>query len=310
MQKAIDTLGPGQTALFRAGSYGRGECEGASDSGSGGAYVTLKAYPGERAVFSAGTDGVLYISCSYLRVEGLVVQGPGAVGGTLVYGVSGSHHIELVRNEVTGSVCQGIYTDEETSDYTMLRNWIHHNGKSACDRQAHGIYVQGDAHLIANNLIHDHPEGFGIQHYDYGRNVRIINNTITHAGHGGIVVGGGASGPSGSRVAGAVVVNNIVAYNGTYGIDSDSTAPTSCQIHHNLAFGNGDAAYDSGFPSGCLSNNMSGNPLFVDLAGRNLAVTASSPAVNSANTAMAVGPAYDGTSRPAGGAADVGCYER
>ena len=260
MQKAIDSLGPGQTALFRAGSYGRGRCEGSADSGSDSGYVTLKAYPGERATLSAGTDGVLYLSCSYVRIEGLVIQGPGAVGGTLVYGVSGSHHVELVGNEVTGSVCQGVYTDEETSSYQVLRNWIHHNGQSACDRQAHGIYVQGDNHLIANNLIHDHPEGFGIQHYDYGRNVRIVNNTITYAAHGGIVVGGGGSGPSGSRVAGAVVVNNILAYNGTYGIDSDSTAPTSCEIHHNLAYANGRAPYDTGFPSGCLGSNRDRRP--------------------------------------------------
>jgi hypothetical protein len=270
--------------------------------------VTLRGDPG--AVVAASGDGVLYIACSYLRVEGLKIQGPGAVGGTLVYGVSGSDHVQIVGNEVTGSVCQGIYTDEETADYEILRNHVHHNGTSACDRQAHGMYIQGDRHLIANNVIHDHPEGFGIQHYDYGRNVRIVNNTVTHAGHGGIVVGGGGAGPGGGGVSGAVVANNIVAYNGTYGIDSDSNNPNSCTIHHNLAFENDSADYDGGWPGGCLGSNQSGNPLFVNVGARNLALQAGSPGVDSGDAALAVGPAYGGTSRPQGAGPDKGAYER
>lgn len=305
VQKAIDTLQPGQTALLRGGNYNRAECVGATDSGSAsGGHVTLKAYPGETPVLSASSDGVLYIDCDYLRVEGLTIRGPGNVGGTLVYGVGGSDHIQLVGNEVTGSVCQGIYTEDTTANYEILRNRIHDNGTSACDRQAHGIYLEGNNHLVANNLIYNHPEGFGIQHYPQGNNARIIGNTITHSGHGGIVIGGSRG------VSGATVVNNIVAHNGSYGIDRDSSAPSSCSIHHNLAYANGTANYDSGWPAGCLGTNLAGNPLFLDLAARNLAVQATSPAVNAGDPNNTISPAYDGTTRPIGNAPDIGAHER
>jgi hypothetical protein len=263
--------------------------------------VTLRGEPG--ATLSASNDGVLYIDCDYIRIESLKISGPGTVGGTLVYGVDGSDHVQLVGNEITGSVCQGIFTEASTASYEILRNWIHHNGTGACDRQAHGIYLEGDNHLVANNVIHDQPYGFGIQHYPEGSNARILNNTITYSGHGGIVVGGSGG------VSNAVVANNIVAYNGTYGIDRDSSAPSSCSIHHNLAFSNGSANFDSGWPGGCLGSNLTGNPLFSNLAGRNLAVQAGSPAISTADPSLAVSPAYDGA-RPEGAGPDIGAYEQ
>jgi hypothetical protein len=310
-QKAIDAMQPGDQTYVKAGTYGRTVCDSSGGDGgsAGGGHVTLRAYGSDRPVLTASTDGVLAIGCDYLRVVGLVIKGPGVVGGTLVYGMSNSDHVQLIGNEVQGSVCQGIYTEEETADYEILRNWIHNNGTSACDRQAHGIYLQGDRHLVANNLIHDHPEGFGIQNYDYSRNVKIVGNTISHAGHGGIVVGGSGCGPGGCKVAGTVVVGNILAYNGTYGIDRDSTAPTSCSIHHNLAFQNGSASYDSGWPSGCLGANSTANPLFVNVGARNLRLQTGSPAIDAGDAAYMYSPAFDGVARPQGAGPDIGAYE-
>ena len=71
---------------------------------------------------------------------------------------------------------QGIYTDEDSHDAQLLGNWIHNNGQGVI-HQSHGIYLQGNDHLVANNVIHDHVKGFGIQVYD--RNSRSINTATT-----------------------------------------------------------------------------------------------------------------------------------
>jgi hypothetical protein len=265
--------------------------------------VTLRGQSG--AVMSASADGVLYISCDYLRVQGLKIAGPGTVGGTLVYFASSADHVDFIANEVTGSVCQGLYAEDTTSFLNIQRNWIHDNGKPACDRQAHGIYIEASDSLVANNVIHDHPEGFGIQHYPDGSRTRILNNTIANTAHGGIVVGGSGG------VSSCVVANNITTHAGTYGVDSDSTRPSGCSIHHNLGFANGDGNVDPALSSGnSVSGNLSGDPRYVNHAGRDLRLQAGSPAVNAGDADSTVSPAFDGVGRPLGAGPDLGAYER
>jgi parallel beta-helix repeat protein len=270
-------------------------------------FVTLRCLPG--AVLTNPSGHTLRVNepGAFLRVENCRFVGSGVTSGGVIdsYG----SNISIVGGEVTGSNDNGIYTDEQSDHNSFVAIWIHHNG-AADANQDHGIYLQGDDHVVANNKIHDHPLGFGIQHYDYGRRARIVNNTITNSGHGGIVLGGSGSGPEGSGVAGAVAVNNIVAFNGSYGIDRDSTAPTSCSIHHNLGFSNASGNYDSGWPADCLGLNLSGSPLFVNHAVRDLHVQAGSPAIDAGDAALASSPDFDGTARPRGAGPDIGAFER
>jgi hypothetical protein len=222
-----------------------------------------------------------------------------------VYFAGSADHDEFVGNEVTGSVCQGIFTENTTSFLTIARNWIHHNGTSACDRQAHGIYIESSDSLVANNVIYDHPQGFGIQHYPDGSRTQILGNTIANSGHGGIVLGGSGG------VDNCVVANNITTNNGSYGIDADSSRPSGCAIHHNLGFANGSANVDSALSTGnSVFGNLSGDPTYMSYAARDLRLQTGSPAVNTGDPASAVSPAFDGTSRPQGGAPDIGAYER
>jgi hypothetical protein len=312
VQKALDAVPAGQTACVRAGVY----AQNLDYDRAVASFVTIQAYPGEKPELRPAASSPSHAlrvgsGATRLRVRGFLMTDLPArsltSGGVVdLYG----SFIEIVGNEITGSGDQGIYTDEVSDHLSILGNWIHHNGLGRT-HQSHGIYLQGDDHLVANNVVHDQPFGFGIQHYDYGRRARILNNVFAYNGHSGIVIGGGGSGPEGSRVSGAVVANNILAYNDNWGISADSNAPTSCSIHHNLAYGNGDDPYETGgFPSGCLGSNLTGNPLFVDAAGRNFSLQAGSPAVNSADPALAISPAYDGSSRPQGTGPDIGAYER
>jgi hypothetical protein len=306
IQKALDELRPGQTALVRAGRYAPARCERGKGGSAARGYVTIEAGPGARPALAGAADGVLEVACDYLRVQGLLIAGPGVVGGTLVYGLEGSDHVDLVDNEIRGSTCQGIFLEEQTDDWRILRNWIHDNGHG-CDQQAHGVYLQGDGHLVANNVIEGHPEGYGIQAYDYNRDARLVNNTIVHSGRGGIVAGGDGCRSEGTcGVAGIEIANNIVAFNSTEGIVANADAPRSCDVHDNLAFRNGSGSFSEGWPQGCLGVNRTADPRF---AGATYHLSAGSPAVDAADAAAAVSPDRDGVVRPEGKRPDIGAYE-
>ena len=80
-----------------------------------------------------------------------------------------------------------------------------------CDQQAHGLYVQGDRHVVVNNVIFGNHD-YGIQRYPSGSDAVIAFNTIVSnglvTGKSGIVLGG---------TSGDAVVSNILAFNGAFG---------------------------------------------------------------------------------------------
>lgn len=308
LQKAIDTLNPGQAAFIRGGTYAPATCRGPSDSGSATeGWVTLAAHPGERVVVTSADDYVFKLhDCDYFRIEGLTIRGPSCLGCNLVYGAHDSDHVQLIGNEITGSRCQGIFTEETTSFWEIVRNRIHHNG-SGCDDSAHGIYIESSDSLVASNVIHDHldPGGYGIQHYPDGSRTRIVGNTITNsATRGGIVIGG----PHG--VTDCVVANNVLTHNATFGVKAASTRPKGCSVHHNLGFANGDANVDPALnAANTVFRNLSGDPKYRNHPARDLRVESGSPAIDAADPALAV-PDFFGIPRPVGAGSDIGAFER
>jgi chitodextrinase len=296
VQKAFDALDPGQTALVRAGNYSPATC-GPEDSGTAGNDVTVKAYPGEQPVMAGAVDGVLRVTCSYLRFQGFKLAGPACLNCTIMYGKSGSH-VTLADNEITGSVCQGMNLSSVTTDWVVVGNRVHDNG-FACDEPAHGMYVQGARHLIANNLIYD-THDYGIHLYPVAQDVRLVGNTIVRSGRSGIIMGGSGG------VSGAVVVNNILANNAEWGV-RPYAGLSSCDIHGNLTYGNPKGGLQAtGFPAGCPGANMNANPLLAP----DLTVASNSPAVDAADRAQAVSPAFGGDARPQGAGPDIGAFER
>jgi len=270
---------------------------------------TVEGAPGEpRPVLRITDDHVLRAetSAAYWRFRGFTFRDSNITSGGLVdlYG----HHLEISQSELTASGDQDFYLDEASHHIQLLSNWMHHSGLGRT-HQSHGAYLQGDDHLVANNLITDHPFGFGIQVYDKGLRSIVVNNTITHNAHSGIVVGGGGG------VSGVTVRNNILAFNDQNGLAWDGTCPNgsagTTYADHNVIFGNDDGAIDS---QSCSATSTAGgnrfsDVLFVDAGARNLHLRSGSPAFGYGLTDWTPATDRDGVSRPHGSGADAGAYE-
>jgi hypothetical protein len=301
IQKALNTLRPGQRALVRSGVYV--EDLDMHRSGRASAPITVAGHPGERPVLRSAGGHPLEVSSSgaYFRFRGFVIEGhPGTSGGNVdVYG----RHIEIARNIIRRGRDQGIYTAEESADVHIVRNRIHHNGRGI-EHQSHGIYLQGDDHLVANNLIYDHPEGFGIQVYDEGSRARVVNNTVIRSGHSGIVVGGSGG------VDHVTIRNNIFAFNAKWGIQHDSDCPSSTRADHNVIHRNRWGPVQRGCSGlSTAGGNRMGAPRFVNLGNRDLRLGAGSAAIGAADPSSAPTTDFSGHRRPRGGRPDAGAYE-
>jgi uncharacterized protein YjdB len=300
IQKALNTLQPGQKAYVRAGTYR--EALSMDRAGTASAPITIEAYPGERPIVDAELVRrplVIESGAAYFRIKGFILDRDCCTsGGHIdVYG----HHIEIIDNEMRNGKGKGVYTDEVSHHVHIIGNWMHHNWTSG-GQQDHGIYLQGDDHFVANNVIHDHPDGFGIQIYDKGSRHIVVNNTVTNNGHSGIVVGGSGG------VSHVTIRNNILANNDSYGVQHDSSCPISnVLVENNVIFGNGSGMVQGGCSSISASGNINANPLFVNAASRDLRVQAGSPAINAARVDFASPTTFGGLTRDA--QPDIGAHE-
>ena len=182
------------------------------------------------AVLTSGGGHPLVISSTgaYFRFRGFLIQNsPGTSGGNVdIYG----HHIEISDNEIRTAPTRGS---------TPPRRAITRRSSELDPQQRSRRHPPEPRHLPAGRRPPRReqpdprpPEGFGIQVYDKGDRAIVTGNTITGAGHSGIVVGG-SGGVSGVRVH-----NNVLAFNSRTGISHDSSCPTSSVADHNVTFSN------------------------------------------------------------------------
>jgi hypothetical protein len=305
IQRAINGRRPGQRVLVRRGTYH--ENVRLERAGTASAPITLAAYPGERPIID-NESNPLEIDGSYYRIRGFVLQGARGTSSTNVYFETGAHHVELVGNEVRWSQDQGIFSEEESHDLHILGNRIHDNGRGhvSGQHQSHGLYFQGSNHVAANNVIYNHPYGFGIQVYDQNRGSIIVHNTVVASGHSGIVVGGGGG------VSDITIRNNVLAFNSKYGVQTDSDCPTGgVLIDTNVIFGNryGAIQRDCSSTVDSSAGNILANPRFAGLEARNLRLRSGSPAVDRARVDFAPPTDFAGLRRPHGRAPDIGAFE-
>lgn len=304
IQHGVGRLRAGEQLLVRRGVYR--ENVQLNRAGTAAKPITIASYPGERATIS-DESYPLEIEGSYLRIRGFVLEGAKGTSSTNVYFESGAHHVELVGNEVRFSQDQGVFTEEETHHIHIVGNRIHDNGRGhvSGQHQSHGIYLQGSDHFVANNVIYDHPEGFGIQVYDQNSRSVLVHNTIVGSGHSGIVVGGSGG------VDNITIRNNVIAFNRSYGVQTDSDCPTGpVLIDTNVIFGNGSGAVQRGCDELVLTGgNILSDPRFAGRQARNFQLTQGSPAVNRARADYALRLDVRNARRPARGGYDIGAFE-
>jgi hypothetical protein len=311
IQKALDTLRPGQRALVEAGTYTQDLV--VDRAGTARAPITIAAQPGSRVVLhAASTSGDTYplritTGAAYVRVRGFVIEHARGTSSTNVYFEGSAHHIELNGNEIRFSQDQGLFSERTTSNLMLLRNRIHANGlgHESGQHQSHGIYLEGTDHYVANNAVHDHRFGFGIQVYPANSGSVIVNNTVVGSAHSGIVVGGEGG------VSDITIRNNILAFNRRYGVQMDAVCPDGpVVVDTNVIFGNPYGPIEKG----CLQVDTSGSniyadPRFVARTAGDFRLRAGSPAVDRARADAAPRTDHLGQPRPRG-RADIGAFER
>jgi hypothetical protein len=310
IQKALDTLLPGERVVVGGGTYVEDLVM--SRSGTPDAPITIAAEAGETAVLQpAAREGDTYAirfaeEASYVRLQGFVIEGATGISSTNVYFEDEVHDIELAANEIRFSQDQGVFSERTTSNLTLVGNRIHDNGRGHVpgQHQSHGMYIEGRGHLIANNVIYDNPEGFGIQIYPANEDTIVVNNTILRSGHSGIVMGGS------DGVDGLVVRNNIVAGNEDYGISMDDSCPTDSVVDTNLVYENEGGGVEGGCDGVDTSGrNFTADPDFIDAERDHFGLRRTSAAIDRARVAWTPLTDVRGRQRPWGASGDIGAYE-
>jgi hypothetical protein len=309
IQKALDSLEPGQRVLVHGGIYEEDLV--VARAGTPEAPITIAAQSGESVVLhAASTEGDTYPvlftdGAAYVRLRGFVIEGASGISSTNVYVQGDAHDIELARNEIRFSQDQGVFSERTTSGLAIVGNRIHDNGLGHVEgqHQSHGLYIEGQDHLIANNVIYDHPYGFGIQIYPDNRRTIVVNNTVARSGYSGIVVGG-------SEVNDILVRNNVLALNDKYGVEMDSSCPSNTTVDTNVFGDNGSGGLDEGCDAvDDLRRNIQANPMFLAPARGDFRLRRGSPAADRARPEHAPHTDFRGRVRPWGEGADVGAYE-
>jgi len=141
IQKAADSLAPGDTALVRGGVYGEAVTIHVSGSAAGGC-VTFQSYPGETAIVDgaalrvpAGDTGLFLIADrSYVAIEGFEIRNYQAI--------------------TASRVPAGIFITGAAHDITLLSNRVHDIVNTNQNGNAFGIAVYGtSAAQPVSNLV-------------------------------------------------------------------------------------------------------------------------------------------------------------
>jgi hypothetical protein len=298
---ALRTAVPGEAVYVRSGTYP--EWATATRSGTARNPISLRAYPGERPVMT----GRLKIEDAVFCVRGLRFDGrtSASTDNTLIY-VAGAQHVEILQNTILNAPVSGIYVGDEgdlSEGLSIISNEIRGNGTH--DRFDHGIYL-GHVRdgLIANNLVIAN-RAIGVKVAPEANDMVVTQNTVVDNRKDGIAVGGELSWSSNSNL----VVNNIVAFNGSWGIRTywEDSIGNGNRALRNLIFGN--RAGNIWLPGGGMSVEKSifANPRFVGAG--NYRLRAGSPALNRAVPAFSMRVDMNGRLRHRG-RADLGALER
>lgn len=282
----------------------------------------------------------------YIEFDGINMNGSAAQYAVIkIEGWSGGnpHHLRFKNAQVIGDAAhynQTIILVASApniiggNEFINLR--VYAGGATDFD---HAFYVQSGNNLF-DGLDISNFTGGGIHLYNgygYDHANNVVRNCVIHDGratasgqrHWGVIVANGAvnakiynnvfynipnegGSSAGIRVftgSATEVYNNTSYGNGGYGIAVDSYS-SNAVVRNNILYANGLGNYSDGGYATVASNNLtSSDPRFVNAAGHDFSLQASSPAINAGTTISVVTNDRNGTARPQGGVYDIGAYE-
>ncbi len=271
VQEFAESVAPGQTGCFRAGSYSFEELKVSTPR------ITLAAYPGETAILSGrvwvarGADGVTF---SGLALDGrnsrdLPSPSVNAADTTFNEVDVTSHHASICFKLGDSQYGRAIGTVIENSR-------IHDCGRYPHTNMEHGIYIgQSDGVVIRDNWIYDNADR-GVQVYPDAQGTQVVGNVIDGNGEGIVISGDGTTASSGTVVRNNVISNSKVRWN----VEASwpgGVVGTANVVSENCIYADSGSAYYNqnggvlppaegakGFVS---STNLVAEPQFVDAGG-------------------------------------------
>lgn len=280
VQKAVDSLQPGQRAYVEEGTYNENVLYDPTDNhgafGTATNPITVTNYPGQHPVLRPSLTSPRYplrLKGAYFRFHGFVIEE--APAGTQLVNVyitragngAPAHHLELSGCDVRfARSASGMFVDNTAHHIQILGNYVHDNNELGFQHQ--GIYLEADDSLIANNVTYNHTNGFGIQvRTDAStgpRRVIVASNTTAQNSFAGIVIE--------HTAIDTKIVNNISAYNlgsgflGYFSPDHlEDPIGTGNEAWNNMAFLNHPNFRSERPPILFFHDNFVEDPLFVSL---------------------------------------------
>jgi parallel beta-helix repeat protein len=300
--KGLSKLSAGDTLQIGAGTY--------AENISGDNIPSGTSWSNTTKIKGAGMQGgtILHLASShglsffgnkqYIELSDFEIDKSGSSSSTNGITFDGPQRFIRLRNlNVHHMSNQGVYTGTQASDLEFVNLDVHHAGRPTCSFKAggycHSFYLQGSLRiLIDGGRMHDN-DGLGVQ--CYCTNLTVKNTLVyNNAGYAGIF---------GSDATNARVFNNTVYGNSNNGIAINGSG---VQVRNNIVYQN-----DTNLSLGSVaqSNNLTADPKFINTAGANFRLHASSPAINAGVTLAEVATDAEGTRRPQGPAYDIGAYE-
>ncbi len=338
IREGITNIAAGDTLYIKSGTYGESIDSNAFTIPRGSSWnnaPVIAASPGHTVILRPSKGGeVINLANSNIRYvifERLILD-----AANVTFGISttnGTNHIRFRNIEVKNSRFSGIILTPGTqpAPYRTFQEFInchvHHNGNSSLD---HGFYISTSDNLIQGSNVHNN-SSFGMIAFSSNSSRRIQNNRFVGnkiyrnstkaATSAGILLSSGD---------GNMAYNNIL-YDGKFGIVVKNNNPTNTRVYNNTIYNHTVGLEITSLSSGAivknnisykntvniinhgrnttLTNNLTGNPIFVGESNRNFHLQAGSPAVDNGATISTVTSDHDGVPRPQGNRFDIGAYE-